>query len=409
MLNDCFSKDKINTGRQPELDLLKAYSIVMMIITHCIDVLYNPGYLEHFPSYLIEDVLSQTIGATSFMMCMGIGIIYSRHTSAEDFLKRGIGLLTVGQLLNLIRYGAVYGITYLILGDGDLRASAMLTFSGDVLQFAGLFFICMALFTRLGLKHWHIFLISVIVNIIGMPLRGVFNTGIYGIDQFIGLFIFNESESYFPLVQWMIFPAFGLWLGDFIVRLKDKKRFYGLMLIPTVTVWVIYYYVGLKVEQPFFTVFTDWITFCGMGIFDAIAILFCITSLLCAAYFINLILPESWKRPIGYLSRNINRFYCIHEVIVLCFEVIYLNLLEIEVTPMITYVTFLFVLMVTTVIVVVYDRYLDDRIYAATKKHTVVWFVLIIVITVAICIWSSIGTVQYPNLHNDYESIVLDE
>lgn len=35
------SKDEVNIGRQREIDLLKAYSIIMMIITHCIDELFD--------------------------------------------------------------------------------------------------------------------------------------------------------------------------------------------------------------------------------------------------------------------------------------------------------------------------------------------------------------------------------
>ena len=407
MLESLFSKEKVNKGRQPELDLLKGYSIIMMVITHCIDELFNPGYLEHLPSYIIEDVLSQSIGATSFMICMGIGIIYSRHASVEEYARRGVSLLLTGQVLNIVRNGIVPIIIYHISGDTKLRAWVMLVFSSDILQFAGLFFLCMALFKKLKLKNWQIFLVSVIVNIVFMPLRMKLNTGIYGIDQFIGLFVFNNSESYFPLFHWMIYPAFGMVFGDVLTYVKDKKKFYGVLLIPTLIIWVAYYGIGIFVDQPFFTVFKDWVTFCGVGIFDALASCISDVSQLSILFFLSLLIPETLMRPIGYMSKGINRFYCVHAVIVPTLMYIYESVIHLEVNAAICYGSALFVIVVTTVIVIIYDKYMAKTTAAIISKRRYFWYTLVIVISIVLCIWSSLGGVeQYPNIHNDYEAIV---
>ena len=150
MADGLFAKEKINTGRQKEVDLLKAFSIIMMIITHCIDDLFN--YEGHLIAEIIDDQLAQIIGAQAFMICMGLGIAYSKKAAAKEHLSRGFMLLVIGQLLNLIRYALPGALIYAVTGDVESRAYVFLTFSSDIMQFAGLFVICMALFIRLNLK-----------------------------------------------------------------------------------------------------------------------------------------------------------------------------------------------------------------------------------------------------------------
>ena len=181
-----FSKDKINTGRQREIDALKAFSIIMMIITHVIDELFDYG--AHLPSVIIDDYLAQSVGAQGFMICMGVGIIYSRAVEAKDYVKRGVALLVTGQLLNLIRYALPGIITYMCTGDAGARVWTFLVFSGDILQFAGLFFLCLGIFKRFSLTAGKIFIISIICNMIAMAVKGRIDTGIYPLDQLTGLF-----------------------------------------------------------------------------------------------------------------------------------------------------------------------------------------------------------------------------
>ena len=93
--------EKVNTGRQPEIDMTKAVIIILMIVVHSFqgflqnsgfltNAIYNTGYIN---------------GAAAFMICMGIGMRYSRRQDPKDTALRGIALLTVGQLLNLLRTG----------------------------------------------------------------------------------------------------------------------------------------------------------------------------------------------------------------------------------------------------------------------------------------------------------------
>ena len=77
-----FSKTEVNTGRQLEIDFLRALCVVNMILVHvfeeCVD---EPGGF-----FTVLDVLQTLGGAPVFMLCMGISIRYSRNRSVPAFI-----------------------------------------------------------------------------------------------------------------------------------------------------------------------------------------------------------------------------------------------------------------------------------------------------------------------------------
>lgn len=402
MLENIISRDKVNTGRQREVDALKAFSIIMMIITHCIDELY-PSYEAHTASYVINDILAQTIGAQGFMICMGIGMIYSRHAKPRDYVYRGIGLLMIGQVLNLIRYGLVFMITYAATGDEVMRGFAFFTFSSDILQFAGLFLMLSGLIMHLKLKPGHVLAISLVLNVIGMGLAGRIHTGFYGLDQLIGLFVFTETESYFPLFNWFLFPAFGMFFGELLTRVKDKKKFYALTAVPCTIVTVIYYAIALNEEQHVFTAINEWKSFCYMRLPDALAMFFINTLVLCIWFFVTLPLPDKAMKPVGFISKNINRYYCVHSVFIYMTMGLFINCLGLDTdSPARCYLTALVILIITTAVVWLYEKYMARKCAVFFGRNKAIWYVLVIALSIAVCVWSAAGVSEFPNLVNDY-------
>jgi len=73
--------EKVNTGRQLELDIAKALSIIFMIFVHAIMVIpafnntLSSGYL-----FVVGNILGRPCAAPVFMFCMGVGLVYSRHS-----------------------------------------------------------------------------------------------------------------------------------------------------------------------------------------------------------------------------------------------------------------------------------------------------------------------------------------
>ncbi len=401
-INSIISKDRVNTGRQREVDALKAFSIIMMIITHCIDDLY-PNYDEHFISSLINDVLAQTIGAQGFMICMGLGMIYSRHAEPKAYVQRGVNILIIGQLLNLIRYGLIFCVSYAISGDPLARAYSFLVFSSDILQFAGLFLILSGLIMHLKLKPGHVFGIAVIMNVIGMGLAGRIHTGSYAIDQLLGMFIYTDSESYFPLFNWFIFPAFGMLLGELLTHVSDKKKYYALMAIPCTIVTVIYYCIAIGYDQPVFTAIREWKSFCYMRLPDALAMFFINTLVLCIWFFVTLGLPDKAMQPVLFVSRNINRYYCVHSVFIYIAAGVLELALGVEInSPARCYLTALIILICTTVIIWFYEKHMARKCVEFFGRHKYVWYAIVIILSIAICVWSAAGVSEFPNVTNDY-------
>ncbi len=403
MLDSIFDRSIVNKGRQKEIDLLKAFSIIMMIITHVVDDLYI-NYDEHLPSAIINDVLAQTIGAAGFMICMGIGIMYSKGASPKEYFRRGLSLLIVGQVLNLIRYGLVGITAYAISGEELSRDYVMLVFSNDILQFAGLFFIFMGLAGKLDLKPIHVFIISVVFNLIATFFAFKIKTGAYALDQFIGMFIATESESYFPMFNWMIYPAFGMVLGQVLLHVKDKKKFYGILLVPTAVIWGVYYYIGVFADQHVIKFYNEWRSIAYVNIVDAGCQLICNFSMLCMFYFLTLIMTEKIMKGVYFVSHNINRYYCVHLVFVHAISALFPvffgeNPID---SALKCYLTALGVLILCTIIIWYYDLKMFAPLHKALDRHIYFWYALVVILSIAACVFASLGGDTYPNLYNDY-------
>ena len=111
-----FSDSKVNTGRQQELDLLKALCVVGMIFVH---VLLDLG--KKVMPGVVDDYLTEFFGGATFMISMGIGMCYMRRQTPSSYLIRGFGLLTIGQFLNILRNCLPNLIGYWVTGQAVLH------------------------------------------------------------------------------------------------------------------------------------------------------------------------------------------------------------------------------------------------------------------------------------------------
>lgn len=194
-MNSIFSAERVNTGRQLEFDLVKAVTIVLMIWTHTYEAL-STGF-EPSLSAINSNVRGSIAGAVTFMFCMGIGLSYTRHNSAQECLQRGVRLLTTGFTLLLCREIIPVLLSSWILHCPEKLAYLALGFSVDILQFAGLAFLFVGCLKKLKIGNIGMLIISIALSVLGTLLQGV-STGCYPVDQFLGFFWGTESDSYFP-------------------------------------------------------------------------------------------------------------------------------------------------------------------------------------------------------------------
>ena len=81
---EIFSNEKINVGRQVDLDLAKAGSIIFMVFVHCLLLAdsFNSSFSPIF-FHGIDDLLGGPMCAPLFMFCMGVGLVYSRNAQSD--------------------------------------------------------------------------------------------------------------------------------------------------------------------------------------------------------------------------------------------------------------------------------------------------------------------------------------
>jgi uncharacterized membrane protein len=301
----CYCSEPVNSGRQPELDIAKGLAIVFMVWTHVFDELSSST--DGLLAMVVREILGGPFAAPVFMICMGIGISYSKKNEPKDLLRRGIGLLGIGILLNLFRFLLPDIIKYALTLDSKYIHATFMVFSVDILQFAGLAFLFMAVAKKLRLSNTSLMIIGIATSVLGMLLRQV-STGNYYFDQFVGYLWGTDVQSYFPFLNWIIFPLSGIVFGTLFKCCKDKRGFY-LRVSPLCGVVMLGY---LVLTLRYGTIFMSGGSYFFLSLFDAIFFLILAMGLFGLCYAITRLLPKCSFKPLMRWSRNINVIYCIH-------------------------------------------------------------------------------------------------
>lgn len=304
-----FAKERVNEGRQPELDWLKAICIVGMIFLHIYEDCAQEQTGVFYNALNYACIFS---GAACFMICMGVGMRYSRKQSARDYVYRGIEILTVGQLLNLLRNALPDLIFWWIKGEQFLLAQSMLVVQADILSFAGLAFLLIALFKKLKISEVWIFAIGLVMNTLQPVLSGLIgNTSNFLVDIGIGFFVVNRAYCYFPLTAYFVFVAFGYFIGGLYPRIIDKKALSNRLLVFCLPVCIVYYALRMTVRFPLMPEFGSDVWYYMIPGPDAVAQ--CMASLVFLALFYKLTVLMGGKAPkfVNQISANINQYYCV--------------------------------------------------------------------------------------------------
>ena len=228
-----FEKNEVNTGRQFEFDVAKTFAVLFMIVVHVFDHMVNPG---SGILLCVVEFFGCPPAAGVFMFSMGLGMVFTRHDEPREFAARGIKLLIMGYVLNffretiLILLGNILGVENSYEGV-SLFSSFMVV---DILQFAGIAFLLVALFKKMKMKPWVILAVSLLLNALGGLRTGLFDNASEYIQYPLGLFIYTNSQTGFPAFQWMVYPALGICFGHLLRHVADKEVFYRRMLVLSV-------------------------------------------------------------------------------------------------------------------------------------------------------------------------------
>ena len=309
------AKEQVNKGRQPEIDCLKAFCIVCMILLHTIeDLVVN---LEG-PLYAFLDYSSIILGAGAFMISMGVGMRYSRNQTPKNYALRGFEIFTAGQLLNLLRNSLPNLIAWWIKGEQFFIANSLLVIQADILSFVGLAFILLALLKKLRVPDLAILVIGLIMNLSGYLLHKTMKSpSSFLLSQLLGYFVLTDAEAYFHLCAYFIFVAFGYFIGGLYPRIQDKDKLSTRVLLVCLPVCVVYYALRISGNISFLPEFSSDAAYIQKPGPDAVVC--CLNALVALAIFHKLMRLANNRVPdfVNHLSQNINQYYCVSYMFIL--------------------------------------------------------------------------------------------
>ena len=319
-----FSTENLHTERMKELDLAKAFLIVCLAFIHVtIECTPEEGLASGIP-YLFDSVIGGPMSAPMYMFSMGVGIAFFnalKHPSPAHYALRGIRLGLYGLLLNLCRFLLPFLAGYAISGDAGkyLAPLPYRVFGDDILQFACLALLVMALFQRLRLSNGLMLVISLGLSCLGTLLNGA-DLGTPAANILMGYFIGTEDAagmvfSDFPLLNWLLFPVSGYVFGQYYLRVRDRRVFYALLSGVCAVVVLVYYPIGISRGWGMFGEGQN--CYYHLRITDAFVCLATNLAILGLDYAITRKLPKRIMSAATVISKNINRVYCIHWVLVM--------------------------------------------------------------------------------------------
>lgn len=341
-----FAQMPVNTGRQFALDYAKGLAIIYMVICHTV-MYYSVGYRDTTSFIIADSILGGPSTAPYFMICLGIGIVYSHRTTPAYLFKRGLLFLFGSYVLNLVRGGLPVIGSGLALGwsaeeNGvgvDLAEEAYFAcMIVDILQFAGLAFLFFALALKLRLKNWMLLAIAILLQLVSHLFEGyqagnAYVTALLGLLIPSGTVVEDSCISCFSFTVWLIYPVVGYLFGQLLQRVTDLDRFYRRIFWPTLVLSFTYF--GIMITTGKMLPFSN--AYYWHNLIETVFYLcidFCILS---AFHLYARNLPQFLFRPLTPLSRDITRVYCVSWCIIVWTSMVIRLFYEDGVDPLLGY------------------------------------------------------------------------
>ncbi len=374
------------SGRHIEIDFLKAFTILFCMIP--VHVWQNHTDLfDNTFTLIVDSFLGGFMAAPVFMFCMGMGFVFTRHNSPGEMSWRGVKLLTYGAALSILTTLLPY-LLYNIGTADNIYCSSLPAFANqnedmvqslptiltvDIMQLAGLSFLLFALLKKMKLGHWAIFGISVAMCIAG-SLAGYYELHAENsvVNHILGLFFCSYKASCFPLFTWFIFISAGNLFGLWYKSIKNKAKVFSWLIPVGAAITAAFFIIQNTAHQPIFYQFLSEEDYYGMPVGDALAVTVFIPLLFGIWWLLAKLIPARWSNALTYPSRHINQYYCVSWVwisllmgVTLASGWVHDNLTLV--------LDSLAIILLVTLTVYVYNRFLKERWEAAISRHKFLW------------------------------------
>jgi len=309
-----FDKNNINTGRQFELDAARGLAVLFMVAVHVLSS-YSSEEVSMSLFGFIIDFLGSPPAAPVFMFILGAGLVYSRKSNAASLFKRGIFILALGYILNLLRGGLPVLVDSVLSGEMELLDTLYAEMvSVDILQFAGLVFLFFSFIKKFKISNLGLLLMGIFFTLLNLSLVDI------KIDQPIlsavsGLIWGSGESSFFPFLSWIMYPTTGYLFACLLAKCRDKETFYRVLLPVSgllLAAFSLVFMVIMKIDVGF----NDGDQYFHQTIpanLIMISFALCWISLI---YFVSKPLNGFVKSTIARWNRNVLSLYLIHWVII---------------------------------------------------------------------------------------------
>lgn len=313
--NKIFSKDDVNNSRQIELDIAKAVCLFGMALVHCFETI-PLGFDQSNPFvYILIFVLNTCFGASTFIICMGIGLAFTKNNAPIQIIKRGLIMLGLSFVFNFFRFTIIDILLYLVDGSVGIEFIISSVFFVDVLTFAGLALILFGLLKLIKVPYFGILGISLVMAVLGTIFNAI-PTSSWITNMLVCPFLPVKEDptigynAYFPLFNWFIFVTLGYGLGLVLKKVKEKGLFYGVFAGFSGLFTVIYLTVCIINKAGLCEPTQSAMMF--LEVYDSLAAFLITVAVFGLYYLISHVLPNFLKSYVSFLSKGITKFYVIH-------------------------------------------------------------------------------------------------
>lgn len=263
-------------------------------------------------SVLITNVLGGPLGIPIYLMIIGIAYA-SYDMTPKQTLRYARTLLVIAFLSNVLTkvipdvlaYAGVGKYTANYIGATGTDVYIYDLFYSDVIILAALSMFILAIYNMTKLEDYYLIFAAMIMNILGSVFEGM-GTGNSFLDILGSWFWPSGIKNAFPLITWFIYPAFGVFLGNLLRKIKDKKLFYLIVSPIALAVGLGYSaWVGFKGE----IFFEGEANFSSMTIVLVTSYLLIVLGVLGICYLISQFVPNKVMNFLELLTMKINNAF----------------------------------------------------------------------------------------------------
>ena len=258
-------------------------------------------------------------GAAICIFVMGMGTVYSKRSEPKTLAKSGIVMIGY-QYLSNIAYVAALTLPYLFVRNSLDNKQVYFDLLPEYLQFINIFFIAGILYLALALaKKLKLpaagYVVVGLLFAIAAPFISGRPVNVPVLGYIVKIIIGEDYFVTFPAIYFLSYAFLGVAFGHLLQRVKDKNKFYGLVMPICVIValaWWIFTVKKYGFGDEFYTYLC--ITYSHPDLFHVIASIAHILLLAGVLYFGDGVMKKSGVigRQMLYYNRHISKYYAMH-------------------------------------------------------------------------------------------------